>query len=887
MAGTLELIRDWATELPYWEQAALERIASLQTLTEHDYEELLNYCMQDAGLIPTTARPQLSFPTKLPGLSKRTGHKLERLFNLQNVNALPSGQEIRFGDQLTIIYGGNGAGKTGYTRPLGCATWARGEREVLPDARHPENGQLPQADIEVSANEKKKVLTWTIGARLPEMAGIHVFDGISLNAHLTRPNALTFAPAGLSLLTKLAEVTDVVRERLRKLAETKATPHQFSRSFSGESAVSKFIAGLSGSTDPAALTKLASLFETEETRAKELDHEIAKLKSQDVSKRIAILKQEGRDLEHLLDQMMATRTGVSNEAEVEVRHLLDLLKQAQEEVESSGAGQFKSERFTQVGTDAWRNFVQAARSLAERESKAEGPYPQGSDPCLLCRQALSPEATDLIRRLWAFLSSNAPAQLRAAKDACTRKLRELERLNLTYFGEDTAARRLLDSDAGAVIAIAQFVNSSAKRLERLMSALRSEKRPEEFVPPPTLATEAVEVAIQRRKQEIAELESSDIGKQLQVLSDELRELSHRKTLAGILPDMKRWITEQGWAARASEAGGSTRHITAKYNELFSKLVADLYRSTFQENLSKLKRHLKVTIETRGQKGETVRQIVLSPEAFAQTFAVEKVLSDGEKRAVALADFISEATLDPQSTAMVFDDPVSSLDSDSREAVAKLLAEEAGKHQVVIFTHELAFVHALKAAAKELSVGVTSHWVVAESGQPGYVYQNNGPLCESDFKSAKLAREQYVLAKAAGPAERERHLQQGFGYLRSSYEYLVVYDLFNDVVRRFDERISFDRLKEVTLEKEIVDKVVEKLGDLSRHIDAHLHSDTFAADKPTPELLYKEIEQFEDLKRRIKATKRPVAVAPVPAMKPATTSEETKAVLGPQPPAVIN
>ena len=132
MAGTIDLIRDWATELAYWEQAALEIVASGTAPEEMDYEYLLELFMQDAGLAPAPPgeRPALTFPIKMDDWQV-TGYKVERLFNLRNVNALPAGQELRFGTQLTAIYGTNSAGKTGYSRPFGCAGFARGEHEVL------------------------------------------------------------------------------------------------------------------------------------------------------------------------------------------------------------------------------------------------------------------------------------------------------------------------------------------------------------------------------------------------------------------------------------------------------------------------------------------------------------------------------------------------------------------------------------------------------------------------------------------------------------------------------------------------------------------------------------------------------------------------------------
>jgi hypothetical protein len=40
MSAVLEQIRDWASNLKYWEQAALEKIAAGVKFTDQDYQEL-------------------------------------------------------------------------------------------------------------------------------------------------------------------------------------------------------------------------------------------------------------------------------------------------------------------------------------------------------------------------------------------------------------------------------------------------------------------------------------------------------------------------------------------------------------------------------------------------------------------------------------------------------------------------------------------------------------------------------------------------------------------------------------------------------------------------------------------------------------------------------
>jgi energy-coupling factor transporter ATP-binding protein EcfA2 len=316
--------------------------------------------------------------------------------------------------------------------------------------------------------------------------------------------------------------------------------------------------------------------------------------------------------------------------------------------------------------------------------------------------------------------------------------------------------------------------------------------------------------------------------------------------------------------------GTTRHITDKYNELFEEIVTARYTELFQRTLGRFKARVHLTIETYGQKGDRLRRISLSPAVFRSGYSVEQILSDGEKTAVAMADFLTEAGLDGSSGGIVLDDPITSLDNEWKDVLAECLAEHAQERQVVVFTHDLAFAYCLTEHSQKLRVGVVTHWIREENGRPGFVYVDNSPLCERDFRSADRARRFYSQAKGAGPEAQESLLQQGFGALRTSYEALVIFELFNNVVGRFDERIRFDALKDVRFDPKDVAEIVERMAGLSRHIEGHLHSDNFRPVKPTPELLLVEIEAFERVRERLKALKRPqTQPKPGPAAAPAS------------------
>ncbi len=288
MRGLMNNLVSWASkELRYWEQAALQKISNKVELTHEDLRELVQYFIEDAGLAPIPAnRPRLSLLENNVAEPELAPCRLDRIFNLSNVNALPGGQEIRFGPQLTLLYGNNGAGKSGYARALGAAGFARGERKVLPNATGVASKKETQADIEVSYVSGKKVITWTEGKRCAELSGLYLFDGDSLTAHLTGSNPLSFTPGGLSLLTRLADLTDLVRERVRILIERHEEPHNFQAFFEGESQVKNQVANLDAQTNLGALGKLGKLTLEEQATSAALEREIAELKLLDISKQV-------------------------------------------------------------------------------------------------------------------------------------------------------------------------------------------------------------------------------------------------------------------------------------------------------------------------------------------------------------------------------------------------------------------------------------------------------------------------------------------------------------------------------------------------------------------------------------------------------------------------
>lgn len=235
----------------------------------------------------------------------------------------------------------------------------------------------------------------------------------------------------------------------------------------------------------------------------------------------------------------------------------------------------------------------------------------------------------------------------------------------------------------------------------------------------------------------------------------------------------------------------------------------------------------------------------------------KYLSEGEQRAISLADFLTEIQLNPNNKGVIFDDPVTSLDHTRRAIIARRLAELSKDRQVIIFSHDLLFVNFLKSYVEYQNINFQCHWIEKISEKVGVISNNNSPATEGDYKTTKNALESWNLSRKSEPQAREKALKDGFASLRTNYEYLVIFDLFQKVVLRFEERVSIERLKDVVIVPEFTNKIIEKVGLLSRYIEAHLHSDTFISTKPTSEDLKKEIDDFQKLKSELNEIRRKV------------------------------
>ena len=138
--SVLESIITWAEQdLPAWQSDAVRQLLTQDILTEDDKAELFGMLKASHGLVDPkkpSAKPQ---PLKRGDVSgaPQAAEKitLKAMKELSSVNAIPDGSNLPFAHEgLTVIYGENATGKSGYARVLKRACSARDTKErILPN----------------------------------------------------------------------------------------------------------------------------------------------------------------------------------------------------------------------------------------------------------------------------------------------------------------------------------------------------------------------------------------------------------------------------------------------------------------------------------------------------------------------------------------------------------------------------------------------------------------------------------------------------------------------------------------------------------------------------------------------------------------------------------
>jgi hypothetical protein len=323
--------------------------------------------------------------------------------------------------------------------------------------------------------------------------------------------------------------------------------------------------------------------------------------------------------------------------------------------------------------------------------------------------------------------------------------------------------------------------------DALLPRLRGETEP---------AVTEPEVAPLKRLQDLAadltakatSIDASQFKQSLGDVVTKKSDLEGRKALVDHRTDIDSEI--QRLSARAAietaRRATDTNTITRKCTALTRSHVTSLVRDQFTRESDRL--HLeRVTLnDLGGHKGKLRHKSALLGAKVPKP--VVQVLSEGEQTALGLAGYFTEAHFDSSSSAMVLDDPVTSLDHIRRSHVATRLAQFAKDRQVVVFTHDITFVGDLSKAAEAENVPFAERCIQRRGdGVPGVCVE------QYPWKARDVSKRLQDLDQQLAGIKRERaswsqdkyesECADWAGRLSETWERMISVEIVNPVVDR--------------------------------------------------------------------------------------------------------
>ena len=159
MSSVSASLTKWFSERPQWLQIAATRLLQQSVLSDKDVSELATLCQQEAdGTLPKTT---CSFPASAFSQSAAGTLRLCSISDVEGVNALAPKKPLEFGKgNITIVYGNNGSGKSGYVRLLKHVCGAR-ETGTLHRNVYKPSAAVQKACISFEQDGITKSHTWS------------------------------------------------------------------------------------------------------------------------------------------------------------------------------------------------------------------------------------------------------------------------------------------------------------------------------------------------------------------------------------------------------------------------------------------------------------------------------------------------------------------------------------------------------------------------------------------------------------------------------------------------------------------------------------------------------------------------------------------------------
>uniref|UniRef100_UPI00406D1AB2 hypothetical protein n=1 Tax=Macellibacteroides fermentans TaxID=879969 RepID=UPI00406D1AB2 len=220
MTNNNDSLSKWFSDRPQWLQIAATRLLQQSALTSKDVSELSTLCQQEAeGKLPKTT---CSLPATAFSQTTAGSLRLCSISEVEGVNALAPKKPLEFGKgNITIVYGNNGSGKSGYVRLLKHVCGAR-ETGTLHRNVYKPGSAAQKACISFEQDGAPKTHTWCGQGICDDLNSVDIFDTSFGKVFVSSEDEVSYEPPVLSFFSSLI----LACEKVASALDTEVNRHQ-------------------------------------------------------------------------------------------------------------------------------------------------------------------------------------------------------------------------------------------------------------------------------------------------------------------------------------------------------------------------------------------------------------------------------------------------------------------------------------------------------------------------------------------------------------------------------------------------------------------------------------------------------------------------------------
>lgn len=818
--NAVNYLYDWAKEQGNWAVLLTNKVVSGISLSDNDRDEIIDSLINDQGIAKSAGSSVINNGDTYGRI------RLNKLSNISGVNKLAQGQEIDFHDKLTVIYGDNGSGKTGYYRILksiGSSVEKNSHPQILSNVFEKPEEQNATIDYTIDGNSQP--MHWTNNNE--KIPGVFVFDSKCASVSIDSNRRTNIKPVGFEFSNIVSQELVQISSRMDKII-SEYSLKLLRKEFSHDTTSKKFFNGLTWSDSNNKIDN----FNYE--GIKSLDEVEEKLKQ---------LAQASKELNpELLNQQIKNCRAVKSECEAHISLIKKLMTDfSKEKINEYFKAINENKKATEVIPE-FNDFLAAAQKYIDRHCAST--YPAQGEKCIYCGQVLSKDAVEHIHYLQCLLQSGSAKKFEQNKAKIANFEKSVSMLQPLLYKQDIFE---LVENCGDLLDLNNIIKTYISNLKatirnKALSANDCKKVMEinytELLTQCKEFDDKIDKEVQSQKEKLANIQEL---------------ISKNKNLTAEWTDYK-WVIENREKIKKhlsilklihtfeiKKSNLSTRKISAKMKTAEKELITDTYKKALLDEFKRLRCPDNINVDVSISKSEpSIKQSIEKND-------LEEVLSEGEQKVVSLAEFITEALIDDQIQVLIFDDPVNSLDVGRSEDIAKRLADLSQQKQVIVFTHNLVFFNDLQ---NSINKGDQTFYTIEPDLKcTGYIFQELAPKDES-YK--KYMDEVLTILNREGKRTKsiDEEVREGYGSLRSALECLYEKIFLKDTIVRFRRNIMTGTLcqikwKEFENYKQTFSDI---FGRACTAIKGHTNADGIV--RPTMQDLQKDFHETETIKKSI-------------------------------------